>query len=168
MRKFVKLIALAVATSLVVMPVSVSVAGEGYWYYHKKKKVSVEKHGTNHTGPWIVACFGAAAVGEMVGTAVLANDKNDPRQLTINEAGWVASACPLLLPWALLVQATCPDNKATKEIARQAFRYGRKFGVVDWTPFTNAYTEACRKGTLSADFRAFLKSKNMRLSSAAP
>jgi hypothetical protein len=64
---------------------------------------------------------------------------------------------------------TCPDNKATREIARQAYRYARKFGAgaVDYTPFTNAYAEACRQGTLSVDFRAFLKSKGMRLSSAA-
>ena len=103
----------------------------------------------------------------MAGTAILANNKNDPRQLTINEAAWAASACPFLLPWAFVVQATCPDNKATREIARRAYRYARKFGAVDYTPFTNAYAEACRQGTLSVDFRAFLKSKGMRLSSAA-
>ena len=105
----------------------------------------------------------------MAGTEILANNKNDPRQLTINEAAWAASACPFLLPWAFVVQATCPDNKATREIARQAYRYARKFGAgaVDYTPFTNAYAEACRQGTLSVDFRAFLKSKGMRLSSAA-
>jgi hypothetical protein len=77
------------------------------------------------------------------------------------------SACPFLLPWAFLVQATCLDNKTTREIARQTYPYARKFAVVDYTPFTNAYEEACRQGTLSADFRALLKSNGMRLSSAA-
>jgi hypothetical protein len=36
--------------------------------------------------------------------------------------------------------------------------------VADYSVFTNAYAEACRKGTLSVDFGAFLKQNHMRLS----
>ncbi|MGE5165072.1 MAG: hypothetical protein ACM3IH_13750 [Sphingobacteriales bacterium] len=36
--------------------------------------------------------------------------------------------------------------------------------MADYSVFTNAYAEACRKGTLSVDFGAFLKQNHMRLS----
>ena len=54
-----------------------------------------------------------------------------------------------VMPWALLVQATCPDNKATIAIATYAYRYSEKVRVVgDWSPFTNAYAEACSRNAL--------------------
>jgi len=102
----------------------------------------------------------------MIVAAIKGNDKEDPRQATIFEAGWSVSACPVFLPWSLLVSAMCPDNKATYEIARQAYRLNaRTGGTIDNTPFTNAYYEACREGTLSKDFRAFLKANHLPLSS---
>jgi hypothetical protein len=94
----------------------------------------------------------------MIGTAIHAGDKNDPRQLTINEAAWHSAACPFLLPWALLVQATCPDNDATRDVARLAFRYLLRHPAADQSAFTTAYGEACRTGELSRQTRALLNS----------
>jgi hypothetical protein len=93
-----------------------------------------------------------------VGSAVQANDRNDPRQLTINETAWHSAVCPLFLPLALLVQSTCPDNRATYQIARFAFRFLLKHPQSDQTPFTNAYAEACSTGRLSRATRAYLRS----------
>lgn len=87
----------------------------------------------------------------MIGTVIHASDKNDPRQLIINEAGWHSAVCPFLLPWALLTQVTCPDNKATYQVARLAFLFVRKHTAGDQSAFTNAYGEACRTGKLSRD-----------------
>lgn len=100
----------------------------------------------------------------MIGTAVHAGDKKDPRQSTIFEAGWYASACPVFLPWSLMVTLTCPDNKATYEVARQAWRYGKKTGNYSLPVFTEAYGPACRTGKLSPEFLAFLKANHMPLS----
>jgi hypothetical protein len=117
-------------------------------------------------GKIAVGCGLAAASSAMIVAAIKGNDKNDPRQATIFEAGWAVSACPVFLPWSLLVSALCPDNKATYEIARQAHRLNaRAGGAIDNTPFTNAYFEACREGKLSKDFRAFLKANHLPLSS---
>ena len=88
----------------------------------------------------------------MVGTAIKGSDKKDPRQLTINEAGWASAACPFMLPWALLMQATCPDSKATYLVARLAFRAVKNHPGIDQSAFTNAYSEACR-GKLSRETR---------------
>jgi hypothetical protein len=85
----------------------------------------------------------------MIGAAVHAGDKKDPRQSTIFEAGWYASACPVFLPWSLLVSVTCPDNKATYEVARLAYLYTKKRPGADQGAFTNAYAEACRERRLS-------------------
>ena len=103
----------------------------------------------NNVGPWAVGCGIASAGSLMIGTAIHAGDKNDPRQLTINEAGWHSAACPFLLPWALIAQATCPDNKATDQVARLAFRFLEKHPGGDQSPFTAAYGEACRDGKLA-------------------
>jgi hypothetical protein len=113
----------------------------------------------NHTnvGPWVVGCIMGSVTSLMVGSAVKANDKKEPRQLTINEAGWHAAACPIFLPWALLVQATCPDNKATKQVARLAFLFLQKHKTGDQSKFTAAYGEACRTGKLSPKTVASLK-----------
>jgi hypothetical protein len=115
-------------------------------------------HSSNHVGPGIVACGIASAGSLIVGSVVQADDRNDPRQLTINEAAWHSAVCPLFLPLALLVQSTCPDNKATYQIARLAFRFLRKHPQGDQTPFTNAYAEACSTGGLSRATRAYLRS----------
>jgi hypothetical protein len=130
---------------------------------HKCAKPSVRDH--NHAGQWAVGCGIAAASGAMIVSAIKGSDKEDPRQATIFEAGWSVSACPVFLPWSLLVTALCPDNKATYEIARQAYRLNARAGVIDNTPFTNAYYQACREGTLSKDFLAFLKANHLPLSS---
>ena len=106
---------------------------------------------SHHVGPWAVGCGAASAGSLMIGTAIHAGDKNDPRQLTSNEAGWHSAVCPFLLPWALMTQATCPDNKATYQVARLAFRFVQKHGVGDQSAFTTAYGEACRTGKLSRD-----------------
>lgn len=114
-------------------------------------KPPVAVHSTDNTGWWAVGCGFASAGSLMIGTAIHAGDKKDPRQLTITEAGWHSAACPFLLPWALIGQAICPDNKATYQVARLAFRFVKKHGPGDQSAFTNAYGEACRTGNLSRD-----------------
>ena len=170
MRKFVfgsAITGLLIAAAFFAMPVrsSLAVACEVECIIVPKKPAPTPRN-THHVGPIAIGCGLAAASAEMIGAAVQAGDKNDPRQPTIFEAGWYASACPIFLPWSLLVTATCPDNKATYEIARQAHRFGLTHPVPDWSPFTNAYTEACQQGKLSSDFRAFLKANHLRLSAA--
>lgn len=115
-------------------------------------------HSSSHVGSWIVACGIASAGSLIVGSIVQANDRDDPRQLTINEAAWHSAICPLFLPLALLVQSTCPDNRATYQVARLAFRFLRQHPQGNQTPFTNAYAEACSTGRLSRASRAYLRS----------
>ena len=142
------------------------------WVYERVEYIKIVKlvpnactRSHNHTGQWAVGCGIAAAGAEMIGAAVHASDKKDPRQSTIFEAGWYASACPVFLPWSLLVSVTCPDNKATYEVARQAHRYGKKTGIYNLAVFTDAYGPACRTGKLAPEFLAFLKTNHMPLSS---
>ena len=142
------------AAALAVMPLSASSAGEGYWrYYHHHKKTPPphQTQHTNTTGQWAVGCGIASAASLMVGTAIAAGDKEkkNRRQLTITEAYWAASACPFLLPLALVAQATCPDNKATYQVATLAYAYLDKHPSADQSAFTRAYGEACRTGKLS-------------------
>jgi hypothetical protein len=151
-----------IAAAVVAMPLGGSFASE----YIPRTPTPTSSQGTHHAEPWGVVCIMGAATAEIIGAVAHGNDKNDPRQSTIFEAGWYAAACPALLPLALVVSATCPDNKATYEIARQAHRYGLTHQPADWTPFTNAYGEACRTGKLSRDFRAFLKANGLKLSAA--
>ena len=163
MRKFVILAALLVAFESIVVPLTgtaeATICGEGGCPVPPKKSPPPTQHqSTDHTGAWAIGCGIASAGSLMIGTVIHAGDKNDPRQLTINEAGWHSAACPFLLPWALLVQATCPDNKATFEVARLAFRFLQKHKVGDQSPFTTAYGEACRTGTLSHETRTLLNS----------
>ena len=119
-------------------------------------------HATNahksHVDPWVVGCVMASAGSLIAGTIVQANDSNDPRQLTINEAAWHSAVCPFFLPLALLVQSTCPDNKATHQVARLAFRFLRRHPGGNQSPFTNAYAEACQTGRLSHATRVHLRS----------
>jgi hypothetical protein len=118
--------------------------------------------GNSTTGPWIIGC-GAASVGSlMIGSEIMANnaDTKKRRQLTVTEAAWFASACPFLLPLAGIAQATCPDNKATYQIARLAWLYANKHPGADQSAFTNAYGEACHTGKLS---RATLKDLKSRI-----
>ena len=154
MRKFVvgsSIAGLLLTVGILVMSASSSFAVpcEVNCMIPKKPQASVRS--SHHVGPWAIGCGIASAGSLMIGTAIHAGDKNDPRQLTINEAGWHSAACPFLLPWALMTQATCPDNKATYQVARLAFRFLQKHGVGDQSAFTNAYGEACRTGKLSRD-----------------
>ena len=154
MRNFVTMIALLFAYVCTVVPLTGTTASaifteEGSSLAPQKPQASARS--ANHTGPWAVGCGIASAGSLMIGTAIHAGDKTDPRQLTINEAGWHSAACPFLLPWALMVQAMCPDNKATFQVARLAFRFLRKHQGGDQSAFTNAYGEACRTGKLSRD-----------------
>ena len=105
----------------------------------------------NTTGQWAVGCGIASAGSLMIGTAIKASDKDKKkrRQLTITEAYWHASACPFLLPLALVAQAACPDNKATYQVATLAYAYVDKHPAADQSAFTRAYGEACRTGKLS-------------------
>jgi hypothetical protein len=103
-------------------------------------------------------CGVGSAVSLMLGTEI---KKNDPveanrRQLTITEATWFASVCPVFLPVALISTATCPDNKATVEVARLAYLYLRKKPGSDQGAFTLAYAEACRTGRLTRATRGGL------------
>jgi hypothetical protein len=148
MRKFVALLA---AAAFAAIPMSESFAARVI--ITTKPQPPAQSQGHHTTGPWAVACGIAAAGSLMIGTAVKANDPDESqrRQLTINEAGWLASACPFLLPWALMVQTTCPDNKATYQVARLAYRYLARHPAADQSAFTNAYREACLEGRLSRD-----------------
>lgn len=105
---------------------------------------------TDHTGPWVIGCGLLSASVVIVGSEVVNTREHNPRQLTINEAAWLATlGCPVLFPLALLTQATCPDNKATYEVARLAHLFLRKHPVGNQQPFTDAYREACKTGKLS-------------------
>jgi hypothetical protein len=106
---------------------------------------------SNNLTPWPTICGIASAASLMAGTEIKANDR-DPakrRQLTITEATWFASVCPVVLPLALLSTATCPDNNATYEVARLAYLYVRKHPGGNQSAFTDAYAEACHTGKLS-------------------
>lgn len=108
-------------------------------------------------GPWTVGCGMASAGSLIIGTIVQANDRNDPRQLTINEDAWHTAVCPLFLPLALLAQSACTDNKATDQVARLAFRFLQRHHRGNQSLFTNAYAEACCRGKLSRVTKAFLR-----------
>jgi len=168
MRKYVTLTALLVAVAWTAVPLSPSYAGfercEG-WYckhhhhkMHKPQKPATQSQSHNSAGQVAVGCGIASAASLMIGTAIKAGDKDKKhrRQLTINEAAWYASACPVFLPWALLVQATCPDNKATYTVATLAYQYLDKHPASDQSAFTRAYGEACRTGKLSPATQAEL------------
>lgn len=153
MRKFVTLMA---AAAFLAAPISQSFAA----MIPPRQPVPVTH--TDTTGPWAIGCGFAAALSPMIGTAIKANDpdKKKRRQLTITEAAWHASACPFLLPFAGIAQATCPDNKATYQVARLAFLFVAKHPGADQSAFTNANVEACRDGKLS---RATLKDLKSRI-----
>ena len=141
MRKFVTLMA---AAAFLAAPISQSFAA-----MIARQPVPVTH--TDTTGPWVIGCGFAAALSPMIGTAIKANDPDAKkrRQLTVTEAAWHASACPFLLPLAGIAQATCPDNKATYQVARLAFLFVAKHPGADQSAFTNANVEACRDGKLS-------------------
>ena len=157
------------AASLAVMPLSGSSAHANEYFkyrHHHHKHQPVHKSQTqshNHTGQWVVGCGIASAASLMVGTAIAAGDKDkkNRRQLTITEAYWAASACPFLLPLAFVAQATCPDNKATYQIATLAYRYLETHPSADQSAFTRAYGEACRTGKLSPEFVAFVSANGL-------
>ena len=160
MRKFLILATLLVGFASIAVPLtgttSAAICVEEGCVPPSKPKPSARSQ--SHAGPWIVGCGIVSAGSLMVGTAVHAGDKKDQRQLTINEAAWHSAACPLFLPWALLVQATCPDNKGTFQVARLAFKYVSKHPASDQSAFTAAYGEACRTGKLSRSTRKALQS----------
>jgi hypothetical protein len=166
MRKFVFgsfITALLVAVATMAMPVrgNAAVVCEG-----RCTPPPQQSQSGHSAGPAWVACGIGAAAAEIIGAIAHGNDKNDPRQSTLFEASWYAAVCPVMLPVALIVSATCPDNKATLAIARLAHRYGLTHQQADWTPFTNAYAQACRDGTLSKEFLAFLKANGLRVGNA--
>ncbi|MDI3471306.1 MAG: hypothetical protein OJF62_003369 [Pseudolabrys sp.] len=136
-----KLITLLAAAAFLAAPASQSLAA---------RRLPPPSH-SNHLTPWPTICGIASAASVMVGTEIKANDqdKTKRRQLTITEATWWASVCPVVLPLALLSTATCPDNKATYEVARLAYLYVKKHPGADQSAFTNAYAEACHTGKLS-------------------
>lgn len=165
MRNFVKMtVALAAAVSMA-LPLGGGTANAARVFPPPTTTTPSTPGSSFHPWPYVLCGVGSAAA-EMIGAAVHANDKKDPRQSTIFEAGWYAAVCPVMLPLAIVVTATCKDNKATYEIARQAHRYGLKHEPANWTPFTNAYGDACRTGKLSPAFRAFLKANGLKLSAA--
>jgi hypothetical protein len=159
-----KLVCGLLAVAVVAMPLSGSFAHEGYYghRYYKPKVVKKDpppsQRGNNATGQWAVACGIASAASLMIGTGINAarENKKERRQLTITEAAWYASACPVFLPFALIAQATCPDNKATYRIATLAYRYLHRNPASDQSAFTVAYGEACRTGQLSRETLAKL------------
>jgi hypothetical protein len=143
------------AVALTVMPLSGSFAHEGWRYYPPKQppKPPHQTQTVNHAGQWAVGCGIASAASLMVGSVIAGSHKNEKlrRQLTVTEAYWYASACPFLLPLALVAQATCPDNKATYKVATLAYLYLNKHPSADQSAFTSAYGEACRTGKLSRE-----------------
>lgn len=146
MRKFFLLLAAAVLMSA--LPLSQSFAqapppAPGHHHHHYY---------------WVPICGLVSAVSLMAGSELKMNetDAAQRRQLTITEATWWASVCPLMLPLALVSTATCADNKATYEVARLAYLYTKKRPGADQGAFTIAYTEACREGRLSRATRRTL------------
>lgn len=146
MRKFVTLLA---AAAFLAAPVSQSFAA-------MVVRQPVPVGHTDTVGPWVIGCGAASVASLMIGSEIKANDPEHKkrRQLTITEATWYASACPFLLPLAGIAQATCPDNKATYQVARLAYLFVAKHPGADQSAFTNAYAEACHTGKLQ---RATLK-----------
>ena len=142
MRKFV--VALLAAAAFLSAPVSKSSATEVIRH-------TTLANGGSNVGPWIIGCGVASAGSLIIGSQIMANDPNpaNRRELTVTEAAWYASACPFLLPLAGIAQATCPDNKATYQIARLAWLYINKHPGASEAAFTDAYTEACQTGKLS-------------------
>jgi hypothetical protein len=114
-------------------------------------------HHHHHHNYWWLCGIGSA-VSLIVGSEIKMNDADEARrrQLTITEATWFASVCPIFLPVALISTATCPDNKATVEVARLAYLYLRKKPGSDQGAFTLAYAEACQTGKLSRATRGGL------------
>ena len=168
MRKFALLGALLLTSASLTVPLSqtaLAISCEGQIgcpipkpQPPKQQQQPSSKRSTNHTGAWVVGCGIASASSLMIGTAIKASHKEWKyrRQLTITEATWYASACPVFLPLALIAQANCPDNKATYTIATLAYRYLDKNPGGDQSAFTAAYGEACRTQKLSRETLAAL------------
>lgn len=144
MRKLLMLLAVALLMSAAPLNKSFAQAAAGTHHHH-------------HHHEWWAVCGIASAVSLMLGSEIQMSDADQAkrRQLTITEATWWASVCPVFLPLALISTATCPDSNATREVARLAYLYVRKHPGADQGAFTIAYTEAC-KGSLSAKTRAVL------------
>jgi hypothetical protein len=162
MRKLALLAALLVASAFMTVPLSetaIALTCDGELGCPITPKQSQQGRSTNHTGAWVVGCGIASAASLMIGTQIHASHKHKKhrRQLTITEATWYASACPFLLPFALIAQATCPDNKATYKIATLAYRYVDRHPGGDQSAFTNAYAEACHTHKLSRKTLATLE-----------
>jgi hypothetical protein len=162
MRKFALLAALLLASAIFTVPLTqtataISCTGEIGCPIPKppsppsSQPQQPSARSTNHAGVWVVGCGIASASSLMIGTAIKAGHKLKKyrRQLTLTEAAWYGSACPVFLPFALIAQATCPDNKATYEVATLAYRYLEKHPGGDQSAFTAAYSEACRTQKLS-------------------
>src|SRR5437016_8938481 len=144
MRKFAVLAALLLASASIVVPLSrtaTALTCDGELGCPPTNKPQPHGRHTSQAGPWAVGCGIASAASLMIGTEIHASHKHRKhrRQLTINEATWYASACPFLLPWALIVQATCSDNKATYKVATLAYRYLERHPAGDQSAFTAAY-----------------------------
>ena len=142
MRKFAMLMA---AAAFLAAPISQSSATE------VMVRQTILTQGGSNVGPWVIGCGAASVSSLMIGSEIMANDPdpNKRRELTPTEATWFASACPFMLPLAGLAQATCPDNKATYQIAHLALAYINKHPGASEAAFTNAYTEACQTGKLT-------------------
>jgi hypothetical protein len=165
MRKFALLAALLLAAASLTVPLSqtalaLSCEGEIGCPIPKPqpKQQPSSARSTNHTGVWAIGCGIASASSLMIGTGIKASHKLKKyrRQLTVTEAAWHASACPVFLPLALIAQASCPDNKATYKVATLAYRYLDKHLAGDQSAFTAAYGEACRTQKLSRETLATL------------
>jgi len=152
MRKFVMLLA---AAALLAAPLSQAFA------VTQLPRPPVLTGNSGNAGPWVIGCGAASVASLMIGSEIKATDADATkrRQLTVTEAAWHASACPFLLPLAGIAQATCPDNKATYQIARLAWLFADKHPGADQSVFTNAYAEACHTGKLSRAMLRDLKSR---------
>jgi hypothetical protein len=140
MRKFVTILTTAALLALSAAQPS----------YAAVARFPVSHSGTSNVGPWALACGAGAFAALAIGTEIKANDPDVSRrrQLTVTEATWLASVCPVILPIALLSTATCTDNNATYQVARLAYLFVAKHPGADQSAFTNAYAEACH-GSLS-------------------
>ncbi len=121
----------------------------------------------------MTGCFAGAASAAIIGAAVRGSDRNDPRQMTFSEAGGaVAGGCPLFIPFAMIYNATCPDNAGTVEVARLAHYYTQKPWIKSQIQylgtgyfmgqFTAEMGKACKSGRVTPGFAAKLGLKHSR------
>jgi hypothetical protein len=100
----------------------------------------------------IIGCMATPAL-EMAATTYV--NQTERRQLTLYEAYALGMFCLPAAPFAIVGMVSCPDNHATREIAKLAYRFVQLYPGQSQAPFTEAYADACRTGTVPRSLRDF-------------